>query len=811
LGPSEYGVFHSALAQGTSPVDDRNVTITPSNVLQTRATLTRKIWGDSGYPTGEQPARVDHLTATEPEQVALPTPSELTNLERIDRIVISVSGDNATLESRAYHFIPQNKNHRVVIVHQGHSCRLDDRDLSSGIKATITRLLREGYSVVGMRMPGYQDPSDCPFGNTEHYPLWDDAKYRMRTGSLLKFFAHPLAIVLNYLRSNFPEYVDYNLVGLSGGGWTTTVYAAVDPTIHLSFPIAGTLPIYMKREGYLGNPEQHWNEYFRIAGYPDQYVLGGFGRDRQQIQIMNKGDVYVGQVATKYDWGLEVMAYEVQVQKALARLDSGSFKVFIEPTFSGHMISANALDCIVSTLNATAPGTGVGPALATLGISPSGALATIQAAGQGDWFKGSRYSWNLNVHDIVVPGMISDFDGDKFDDFVSTSGWGIGVIGNDANDNLVSKALTPYGTDIGIGWILSPDDEVVAVGRFAGPERPAQLVLKRKNAPNDPGAPLFAFVAAEEGNLRAKTVVAIGDWIIAQGVGWLVSRDDKVIGAGQLNGKTDGLVVTSGWGMGIWVPKWSGKPDLLFIAPNETEFRDPEGLHSGTWKLVTTDPSFRLLGISDIDNDQKAEMILANSSGFAVLNKYGSDVWGSTALALRFDLDKEEDFPGTTIASTDVAPPFPLGCTKDRLVSMMDFDKSDGADLLFQGVRHEVGGIQNAGGITVLRKSAAPEWSFEVIATRDYPSGIGEWAFSQGDLLPPLAGDFNGDGQNDFPITSGWGLGVLTISGSDFREIALAPYEALPISSSAPLVGVGKFDHSGRARLLVKNAPPARP
>jgi hypothetical protein len=32
------------------------------------------------------------------------------------------------------------------------------------------------------------------------------------------------------------------LVGLSGGGWTTTVTAAVDPRIKLSIPIAGSVP-----------------------------------------------------------------------------------------------------------------------------------------------------------------------------------------------------------------------------------------------------------------------------------------------------------------------------------------------------------------------------------------------------------------------------------------------------------------------------------------------------------------------------------------------------------------------------------------
>ena len=51
--------------------------------------------------------------------------------------------------------------------------------------------------------------------------------------------------------------------------------------------------------------------------------------------------------------------------------------------------------------------------------------------------------------------MISDFDRDGYDDFIIRSASGIGIVGNDANDNLVLKAEAPYGTDIGRDWILS--------------------------------------------------------------------------------------------------------------------------------------------------------------------------------------------------------------------------------------------------------------------------------------------------------------------------------------------------------------------
>ena len=36
------------------------------------------------------------------------------------------------------------------------------------------------------------------------------------------------------------------MLGLSGGGWSTTLASAVDPRIQLSFPTAGSIPFDLK-------------------------------------------------------------------------------------------------------------------------------------------------------------------------------------------------------------------------------------------------------------------------------------------------------------------------------------------------------------------------------------------------------------------------------------------------------------------------------------------------------------------------------------------------------------------------------------
>ncbi len=425
------------------------------------------------------------------------------------------------------------------------------------------------------------------------------------------------------------------------------------------------------------------------------------------------------------------------------------------------------------------------PVLGTIGIDSSGALTTIQSATEGTWLGG----WNLSINDTVVPGKIGDFDGDGLADFVIRSNWGIGIIGNDRNDNLEAKALTQFGTDIGKNWILSRGDKVVAVGRFGSDSNPAQMVVK--------GTKGFAFVRTYrrnqqvEGELQVVTVVPYDTQIEGGGHKWRVRSKDKIIGVGRLNGEADSLVVASRWGMGVWVPTGSSAaPRLLSIHKNHTTFQDSNGR---TWELDTTDRRFRFLGASDIDeaSDKRAELVLVSSSGLAILHKKGSGVSGES-FDLYFALKDGEPFPGTSVNST-----------LHWLVKMTDFNNRGGADLLFQ----------TEAGITVLEKKP-DSWDFIVLADHIYGRWIGGWNFNGADLLAPFAGDFeeDGRGQRDFVITSNWGIGLLTKNGTGFKSIDLTPYDSLPIKGAERLVGIGRFDHSGQRRLLFKNIPdPVKP
>ena len=164
----------------------------------------------------------------------------------------------------AYHFIPLNrKANRLVVLHQGHACTFDDsgglNDEGNGMQRTINSLLSDGYSVLAVYMQhmNYVLPNDCGV------PSHDEMFQTLHTeGSVMKFFLEPVAVSLNYLQTQsvadqFPRYQDFSMIGLSGGGWTTVVYAAIDPRIKLSFPVAGSLPLYLRFPASEGDTEQN--------------------------------------------------------------------------------------------------------------------------------------------------------------------------------------------------------------------------------------------------------------------------------------------------------------------------------------------------------------------------------------------------------------------------------------------------------------------------------------------------------------------------------------------------------------------------
>jgi hypothetical protein len=345
----------TTFADGQPILNDCAVTLTSAaDIASRRAQLVHFIWGDPGFPSTKLPASVDKNV---PSPVA-----GLGNLQRVDTLHIAMDAGQVTV---AHHFIPSSrKANRLVVLQQGHACTLNDSealaDEGYGMQRTINALLGDGYSVLALYMPHINDqlPDDCG------HPTHDEMFQTLQTeGSVLKFFLEPIAVSLNYLQSRavadqFPQYTDFSMTGLSGGGWTTVVYAAIDPRITLSVPVAGSLPLYLRFPASAGDTEQNLSTFYTLAGYPDLHVMGSFGAGRRQVQVLNRrddccfGEQFHRADLTGMSFDRATHSYEWRVRQKLAALGSGSFRFEMDEPPPAHMISwSNIANVILAELN----------------------------------------------------------------------------------------------------------------------------------------------------------------------------------------------------------------------------------------------------------------------------------------------------------------------------------------------------------------------------------------------------------------------------------------------------------------------------
>jgi len=325
-------------------IDDRAITVhSAREIAAKRRALIQFIWGDEGFPKHRLPDRV--LT-----NVASPV-KQLDHLARVDEFRLELAPG---LQGLTCHFIPKKPNRELVIVHHGHGCTLDDdpsqEDKGYGLQRTIAALLREGYGVLGVFMP-HMRPGDCTGGH--------DAMFELKTtGSPMKYFLESTALSLNQLKTrsrvdHFPKYRVFHMTGLSGGGWSTTIYAAIDPTIRCSIPVAGTIPLYLRTKGSVGDREQYDAMFYSIAGYPDLYILGAHGRGRKQVQILvRRDDCCFGEAqhdvqAARMTYEESLREYERNVCAALTEIGNGSFRLHIDEKAPAHMISHHAIQDVI--------------------------------------------------------------------------------------------------------------------------------------------------------------------------------------------------------------------------------------------------------------------------------------------------------------------------------------------------------------------------------------------------------------------------------------------------------------------------------
>jgi uncharacterized alpha/beta hydrolase family protein len=303
-----------------------------NDIFKLKNDLINFIWKNNGFPDSKLPDSVDM-------NISNSLYDDFLNLERIDQFNIEMEYG---VNSISYLFTPESSNNKLIIYHQGHG-----GDFYKG-KETIQFFLEKNYSVLAFSMPllGMNEQPLVEISNLGTIQLTSHEHLRFLESSNLspiKFFIEPITISLNYLDKTY-NFSSYHMIGISGGGWTVTLYSAIDDRISQTYSIAGSVPIYLRSIAEnRGDYEQWLPELYQTANYLDLYIMSSYGEDRKFIQIFNKYDscCFSGEF---------YKTYENEIKDSLFTLNKGHFDIFLDDTHKTHKISDNALEIIIKSI-----------------------------------------------------------------------------------------------------------------------------------------------------------------------------------------------------------------------------------------------------------------------------------------------------------------------------------------------------------------------------------------------------------------------------------------------------------------------------
>jgi hypothetical protein len=324
-----------------------------SDLLARRTALITRVWGRSTIDTTQGVDSDTVITQTDVQ----PPPNVTVHRYTINMPTVGGApkpGGPAYVQGLADHFIPAGGSKKLVILNPGHTCNYGAAPFQD--TQAVLELLAEGYAVLATYMPIYT-PLECVWNSLyprSHNDLFDPSMplRPANDGDPFIYFLDPVRRSLNYAIAQY-GYTSIAMMGLSGGGWTTTVYAALDTRITSSVPIAGSEPLYMNIAGDIEGQDAYGNgnDFYSLLGdpvvthYKDLYVMGAHGAGRRQTQVLNRNDnegfgeskanpiEYVGTGV----WDQTVRAYELEVRQKLQALGAGAYRVEIN----------EADDCVV--------------------------------------------------------------------------------------------------------------------------------------------------------------------------------------------------------------------------------------------------------------------------------------------------------------------------------------------------------------------------------------------------------------------------------------------------------------------------------
>jgi len=322
------------------------ITVTPENLEARRAALIDYIWGDEGWPTNRAlySAQI-HIAYTNISWMGVLTNASQTNLSSVDMLQYRMPASPGTgwLTTYVLRLRPTTSNGKLFIYHGGHSSGPISEETWGEIMGwplTMTALVNAGYEVLAFGMPlmnGNPPPTFTRPDLTTYVVSTHDVMFA-ELDHPLRYFFEQIPSVLDYLEAQGNVYSRIHMMGLSGGGWTTVIYSAMDPRIEMSFPVAGSLPLWL-RVGYegLGDGEQVDPGLYTVANYSELYAMGGANGYQLQLNNLTDPCCFYGNRQTNY----------VDAVKAAAVDLGGWWSYYQDPTNPDHKVSQKILNMIL--------------------------------------------------------------------------------------------------------------------------------------------------------------------------------------------------------------------------------------------------------------------------------------------------------------------------------------------------------------------------------------------------------------------------------------------------------------------------------
>lgn len=274
--PDDAGVFDTVAGTDFSGLVSVN---SLQDVEARRQALAAFIWRGAPSPFGRYPEQVE-AGSTLPFM-------DIAGLERVERLEIHMP---LGVTSVATVLVPQHQRSCLMLYQEGHRVSFLER------KRLLRRFVDSGCQVIALSLPLTGGDNSRPLIDHPRFGrilLNDPDKLEIletKNFSTLQYFLTPPIVALNHVLKD-RTFQRIGMTGFSGGGWVTTLVAALDPRIQRSYAIAGSVPLTVHAAAlHWGSYEQRMGRLYEIANYPELYVMAAAGQGRRHTQYYNVDD-----------------------------------------------------------------------------------------------------------------------------------------------------------------------------------------------------------------------------------------------------------------------------------------------------------------------------------------------------------------------------------------------------------------------------------------------------------------------------------------------------------------------------------------